>query len=255
MQHTTHTQTNTNVPFSHCTAHVKYLCARWNVPEPAAGANQTRSSFGRSEDSDTTSCQAKEEEGELWWERGGVCRWEDLWMYCTGRKKKKKKRVLLACLSVSAWCYAWRVEWTLWKKCAFVQWGDVCGTWALTPGCILWDWAVGWCLWQLQTQSGCSQCPWHKWSESRWSCRCLGLSPQTSWGWTPAPPVHPSGDLKYEDKGKLKWSQHLHDKSSAHIHPAVVSQELICQFSCENYIERGCHANQNRHILPSNSGK
>ena len=81
--------------------------------------------------------------------------------------------------------------------------GDVRRTWALTPGCTLWGWAVGWCLWQLQTQSGCSQCPWHKWSGSRWSCRCRGLSPQTSWGWTPALPVHLSGDLKFKDR----WEQ------------------------------------------------
>lgn len=74
--HTHVPHTNTKVPFNHSTACVKCLCARWNVPEPTARAKPDRqSSFGRSDDSDTTSCRTTEEGRVSFGEkRDGVCR-------------------------------------------------------------------------------------------------------------------------------------------------------------------------------------
>ncbi len=67
-----------------------------------------------------------------------------------------------------------------------------------TPGCILWGWAAGWCLWRRQRRSGCSPCQWRMWNGSRWSCHCLGSSPQTSSRWTLDLLGRPVGDLGEE---------------------------------------------------------
>lgn len=67
---------------------------------------------------------------------------------------------------------------------------------SFTPGCILWGWAAGWCLWRPQRRNGCSPCRWRTWNGSRLSCHYLGSSPQTSSRWTPDLPVRPAEDLE-----------------------------------------------------------
>lgn len=94
-----------------------------------------------------TSCREKEEEALVKEERS-VCRWEDLWIHCTRKEKKKSATVLSgrgvcvcvcmcahACLRLCvSWsdvlCNACGVDSTFPKGRAFVQWGGgvYCGS-------------------------------------------------------------------------------------------------------------------------------